>query len=155
MTVYSPEQVASVTDPDARRLLTEQGLPDTHVTSFRPLHDPRPLADDPRYLVFGMWDLDRVPIGLDLVDGEVVSVAPRRPEVYQVNTSMRRFVESLDAIQAATPLSPRNPAYDSYDAAAEHVRGVLTRIDPEALADEAGFWQTIVDDIANGDYEES
>ena len=100
-----------------------------------------------------MWDIDRAPMCLDVASGEVVCVGPHG-QVYNVNSSLRSFVDSLDAIEAAAPLSPRNPAYDTYQAAADQVHAVLTSIDPPALADATGFWQTILDDIASGDYDE-
>jgi SUKH-4 immunity protein len=154
MTVYPAVQTASVSDPDARRILTETGLPDASITSFRPVPTLELLDSDQRYLVFGKWDIDRTPMCLDLSTGEVVCVPAGESLAYPVNSTLRAFVESLHAIQAAAPFSPGNPAYPTYQAAADHVKVTLSTIDPAALADEAGFWDTIIDDIANGDYDD-
>lgn len=149
MTTYSAEQVTAVEDADALGILTERGLPDNHIAPFRPVSEPTFYNNDPQLLMIGNWDIDQIPVCLDLTDGMVVGIDPKRQESYVVNTSLRRFVDSLDAITQATPLSPANPAYSSYEEAADAVRTALTRIDGEAF-NLGDFWETLIDDIAVG-----
>jgi hypothetical protein len=154
MVTYPPEQVAPIAQAQARLVLTKRGLPDAHVTSFRPAQTLVPLERDPRFLVIGYWSMDAIPIAVSVDDATVVSATPWRDGVDLVNTSLVAFVDSLDAITSAAPLSSRNPSYPDLDAAAAYVHDALARIDPPALEDPDGHWQTIVDDIANGDYDD-
>lgn len=153
MITYTAGEVASVTDPDARRILIERGLPDGGLAPFRPSAELHPLKSDPRYLVLGGWGRTPTSICLDVSNGAVACSAFDDPAVGAVNTSLRSFVDCLEAVDAAAPLSPQNPAYGSYEAAADHVRTVISRIDPAAMS-EANFWPEIAYDIANGDYDE-
>lgn len=152
MTTYPADQVASVRDPEARAILSGSGLPDGTPAPFNPADTPRPLEGNPGYLVVGTWGSEGILIALDTVDGRVVGYTPWHPEVYQVNTSLRRFVDSIEAIRALAPLSADNPRHGSLKVAGEHVLAELMRIDPDELADPDSFWLDIVDDIKNGDY---
>lgn len=153
MTIYPAEQVTSVAVAEARVILTQEGLPDGAPAPFHPAPVLHPLENDPQLLVLGAWGREGVLIVMDTKDGRVLGYTPWTNEIYQVNTSLRRFVDSINAIKAAAPLSPDNPQHGSYDAAGEHVLAALTRIDPEELADPDSFWLDAIDDIKNGDYQ--
>jgi hypothetical protein len=149
---YPAEQVEPVRDGEARAILTSSGLPSGRPTPFRPADVPRSLEVDPRYLVIGGWGGGGILIAVDTVDGRVVGYTPWHPEIYQVSTTLRRFVDSLTAIEALSPLAEDNPRHGSLAAAGEHVMAALVRIDPEELADPDSFWLDLVDDIKNGSY---
>ncbi|MEU8258942.1 SUKH-4 family immunity protein [Micromonospora inaquosa] len=153
MTTYPADQVASVAVGEARTILTDFGLPDGRPAPFHPAHTLHQLDSDPRYLVIGAWGREGVLIALDIEDGRVVGYTPWANEIYQVNTSLHRFVDCINAIKAAAPLSPDNPRYNSYDAAGDHVLAALAAIDPDELSDSDSFWLDIADDIKVGDYD--
>jgi len=98
--MYPTEQVATVPDGNARQILTVRGLPEANPTSFRPVP------------VLCLWDTDRIPMCVDTTTGEVLCVGPDKAMLYPVNTTLRAFVDSLDAIANAAPLSPANGDYD-------------------------------------------
>lgn len=150
MKLYSPEQLSRLADPEARRLLSTRGLPEMHVTSFRPVESPYPLERDPRYLVFGTWDRGTIPIAIG-PDGCVVSATPWVNGIDPVNRSLAAFLDCLDAVQRAAPFSTRNPNYASHAVAADRLLELLGSIDPDALEPD-GFWWSLTEDIKNGDY---
>jgi SUKH-4 immunity protein len=152
MRTYPDNQVAVVRDAQARRILTESGLPDDGVAPFDPAAALRPLADDPRYIMLGGWGDEGARIALDTVDGRVVTYVDWKPDKYRINTSLRRFVDSLNAISEAAPLTEGH--YGSLDLAGDRVLAELARIEPDELSDRESFWRDIVYDIKNGDYAE-
>jgi hypothetical protein len=131
--------------------LTERGLPSGGIVPFRPVGGLTPLEVDPTYLVIGTWGREGVLIAVSF-DGGVVGFTTWMGQIYPVNTSLRRFVDCVDAINAAAPLSPDNARYDSYDAAGDHVLRAVTHIDPDELEDPDSFWLDIVDDVKVGNY---
>jgi hypothetical protein len=149
---YPAEQVAAVRDPEARTVLTTVGLPDDSPTPFKPADALRPLEADPRYLVIGTWGREGIAIAADTVDGRVVGYTPWHPEIYQVNTSLRMFVDSLAALTALAPLSDGNPSHGSFKVAGEHALAELMRVDPDELSDPDSFWLDYIDDVKNGDF---
>jgi hypothetical protein len=151
-TTYPADQVATVRDPDARTILTTVGLPADSPTPFKPADALRPLEADPRYLVIGRWGREGILIAVDTVDGPVVGYTPWHPEIYQVSTSPRTFVDSLNALTAIAPLSEDNPSHGSFKVAGEHALAELLRVDPDELSDPDSFWLDYIDDVKNGDF---
>lgn len=147
---YPAEQVGTIASSEARQILTERGLPEPDVMGFYPVRELRPLEQDPAYTLIGMWGSPGAPIAVNRADGSVVCFSRWSTKSGLVNTSLKAFVDSLDAIESAAPLSADDPEYAVE--ASERVRDILERIDPIAMTDLDGFWEAIVDDIANGLY---
>jgi hypothetical protein len=153
MITYPPDEVASVRDTEARSILTQSGLPDARPAPFYPAEHLKPLEADADLLVLGNWGGEGTVIALDTTSGRVLGYTPWSLPIYQVSTSLRRFVDSVNAFNAAAPLSEDNPRYGgSLKAAAAHVLAELKRVDPEELSDPDSFWLDVVDDIKVGNF---
>jgi hypothetical protein len=80
------------------------------------------------------------------------AIAPPR----LVNTSLERFAASVKAVISRFPfygLETRVKGdFAAWEADGNELAAMLHRVDPSALADPDGFWQTFVDDVKNGDY---
>jgi hypothetical protein len=106
---------------------------------------------EPAALVVGNWGREGIVIGVHTVDGRALGYTPWSPPFYQVNTSLRRFVECVEAINRAAPFTPERYG-GNLKAAGERVLAELRRIDPEELRDPDSYWLDIVDDIKVGDF---
>jgi hypothetical protein len=174
---FAASQVAGITDEDARHILTDRDLAGRgyHVFRFaaelRPLRqlttrdlapataaDPNRLAAalsrlrGPDVLVLGIWGRD-IPICLDPRDGQVVGWTPWGPaETYPVNSSLRAFVASIEAIEADPRYRSARDDPQHYRDVEARLRKLLTAIDPVAMAEEDGFWDSTCWDVGNGDW---
>jgi len=149
MTTYSAEQVAAISDADARRILTGPGIPDCPNVGFFAAETLAPVGKDPSVTQIGAFGKPEAPVGIDAT-GAVVNFSPWSDTGSSVvNTSVRAFVDTLAAIAEFGPL-PSD--YQAAEAVADRLRPVLVGIDPAALSDHDGVWYNMLDEIAAGMY---
>src|SRR5215471_10249729 len=103
MTTYSAEQVAAISDADARRILTGPGIPDCPNVGFFAAETLAPIGKDPSVTQIGAFGKPEAPVGIDAT-GAVVNFSPWSDTGSSVvNTSVRAFVDTLAAIAEFGP----------------------------------------------------
>jgi hypothetical protein len=148
---YPPDQVAAVRDPQARRILIERGLPEASITTFRPRQTLSEI-DGSTVLVIGDHRDDVAQYCLDVISGEVLLANGYDQELSHVNANLAAFVDSLELVQNAYPFADDDADIATTRAAAAGLREQLAGVDPSAVSDPDGYWQTFIDDVAIGDY---
>jgi len=143
---YPQNYVASVNASDARDYLAETGLPEESAI-FAPAEGGERFVDG-RYLLElsdtengGTYFVDRESGEIVLYDEDMANLVP-------VNASPRQFGECIAAFEEATADSSLSEAEEI----AARLRVELAGIDPTALQDDHGFWQSLLNDVLIGDY---
>ncbi|ACU75788.1 hypothetical protein Caci_6957 [Catenulispora acidiphila DSM 44928] len=143
---YPQEYVATVRAADARDYLVTTGLPEQ--SSIFVAAEGGELSAGGRDLLQvsdaengGSYFIDRDSGEIMLWDGELGNL------VY-VNASPRQFGESVAIFEEATAGSSQDEAEEI----AARLRVELETLDPSALRDETGFWQSLLMDVSIGDY---
>ena len=131
------------------------GLPEP----FPPLYDPLP---QPQLMTVDGQSLLRVgssgwvAICVDPTTGEIMSVAslvpPGGEERWQRPRPMNRDMSALNACLRAARLALTEGSNDDPDHVAQLLRTRLQALDPRAMADRDGFWNSLCDDVALGDW---
>ncbi|MBN6039103.1 SUKH-4 family immunity protein [Amycolatopsis sp. 195334CR] len=151
MTSYTHQQVSVIDNAEARATLTDIGLPDTDVVSFRAAEEITIWDRDPDYAVVGMWNIDEIPVIVHRTRGTVHTSPPWSDAIDPLNASVRAFAESLAAVDQGRPLSEKR--YGTDVNAGNQIHALLHAIDAETLADSNSFWQAVIDDIKVGNYD--
>lgn len=143
---YPPEYVASVRAAGAREFLATSGLPEQ--SSIFAATEGGERSVDSRDLLQisdtengGSYYIDRDSGEIMLWDGETENLN-------YVNASARQFSACVTALEEATAGS----TVDEAEEIAARLRIEIDAIDTTALRDETGFWQSLLMDIAIGDY---
>jgi hypothetical protein len=154
MTRYPEATVAEVHDDDARSFLVEQGVPTDHLL-FR-ANDPSEVfrieSNDGRIWVCIGSVGESEHLCVDARTGSVAGINPDTGDVWHVNSSVRAFAQSLAVFADGYPFYPPDNDAEQQEQAAERLRRTLLNIDATALREDPGFWNTILFDVANGDY---
>jgi len=145
---YPQEYAAPVRIADANDFLVTTGLPEESsifiaAEGGERSVDGRDLLQVSEVENGGAYFIDRDSGEIMLWDGEIGNL------VY-VNASPRQFGASATLFEEATAES----SLDEAEEIAARLRVELDAIDPTALRDETGFWQSLLMDVAIGDYAE-
>jgi len=143
---YPQEYAAAVRIADARDFLVTTGLPEQSsifnaVEGGERSVDGRDLLQVSDVENGGAYFIDRDSGEIMLWDGEIGNLA-------YVNASPRQFGASVTLFEEATAES----SLDEAEEIAARLRTELSAIDPTALRAETGFWQSLLMDVAIGDY---
>lgn len=153
LTRFSPQAVASVTDLPSRQFLIDVGLPAEHLlfTASEPLLRVVAAGDiDRRLLRVGKSGRDEFLV--DCSSGEVVYLSDVDSSVMHVNESPKKFLECLQEFMSRFPYGEGNLDIAEREALADQLRVALLKVDDTAFIEDPGFWHSIVDDVAMGDY---
>lgn len=151
---YTEEAVAPLESSQAKAYLVHQGMPEDHLLfraySSDEVH-PAASPDGRTWLCVGeVGDAEKLCV--DVRSGHVADLNDISGEVWHVNASVAQFAQSLAAFAARFPFYPADDDMERKEKAAENLRSVLSSLDPTALEGDAGYWDTILFDVANGDY---
>jgi hypothetical protein len=143
---FPQDYVASIRDADVRDFLAMTGLPAQSSIFVAAEGEERSAQGRDLLQVSdteneGSYFIDRDSGEIMLWDGETGNLT-------YVNASARQFGTCITAFEEATADSTVDEAQDI----AARLRVALDTIDPTALQDEAAFWQSLLRDIAIGDY---
>ncbi|TWJ07721.1 SUKH-4 immunity protein of toxin-antitoxin system [Stackebrandtia albiflava] len=154
---YRVQDLKSLSDDAAVESLVTIGLPREHLLfgySLPFLHR----VDG--YLAIGAGG-DGVDFCVNVRTGQVVTVCSLDGSVWHVNDSVSQFVASLNAFSEGFPYGVVNGDLDDADAALDErerltdgFKATLLEIDSSVLRQDPGYWSSILDDIAIGDYSE-
>ncbi|MEU3462005.1 SUKH-4 family immunity protein [Streptomyces sp. NPDC006733] len=90
-------------------------------------------------------------IGVDAASRLIVHIpSTEAPDVNHVNRDLGAFHRCVAAVIARFPFYDEGEA-EKFDEAADDLRELLVALDDTALAHN-GFWETLCDDVAMGDY---
>ncbi|GAA4018456.1 SUKH-4 family immunity protein [Streptomyces sp. NBC_01352] len=153
---YTPESLSSVRDANARRLLTEVGLPEDHLlfTATSPAERTvRANGSERRLLKLGQGgDYDEYCIDID--SGEIVSLNTEDSSVWHVNESASTFLQCLEEFATRFPYGDEETEPEVWEELAGQLGEALSRIDRTTLSEDPGFWHSLLHDVAIGDYAE-
>lgn len=156
---YAAEYVECVRDGAAREFLVTVGLPAMHVV-FVAREAPGDRA------VLRVADRELLAIGLatesgdvgayhvDCGTGEVVYVDAQASSELHVNASPELFANCLRLFESRIEDAVEGSGDPDPEQLAELLEVEISRIDGSALADDSGFWRSLLDDVAIGDYTE-
>lgn len=151
---YAPEAVSSLVDATARDFLTTQGLPSEHLLFGA--RDPdlvrlESAASGRQFLRVGVVG-NAEDLCIDIATGEVVATHRSDGSVWHVNADIVKYAAALEAFTSRFPFYELGSDPESWENAANQFRDVLIQIDPTAFSEDPGYWYTILNDIAIGDY---
>jgi hypothetical protein len=153
---YTPESLSSVRDANARRLLTEAGLPEDHLlfAATSPVaRTVRANGSERHLLKLGQGgDYDEYCIDID--SGEIVSLNTEDSSVWHVNQSVSTFLECLEEFTTRFPYGDEETEPEEREELAGQLGEALSRIDRTTLNEDPGFWHSLLHDVAIGDYTE-
>jgi hypothetical protein len=150
---YEESVLALIRDTDARDYLSRRGLP-----AGNPLFFPVPAyahADEGReFVVIGNDGTEEV--GLYCVDVDTGEVAITSLEVEagigHVNVSPQAFDRCITEFVRGLPYGSKDSEREELESISENVGRVLSGIDGSIFDDDPGFWHTLLNDVAIGDY---
>jgi hypothetical protein len=151
---YPFEVAGRVAHAATQRHLIEEGLPDGHLLfEIYPPSDVtvRRLPGGTDGLIIGSdhGDLD---LCIDMTSGVVVEVNRTDDSLWHVNGDVQKFAQCLEEFRRRYPFGESSNDPEATDAAAHALMTAIRQIDDTALDDEHGYWDSILFDIANGDY---
>ncbi|MER7335703.1 MULTISPECIES: SUKH-4 family immunity protein [unclassified Micromonospora] len=154
---YSPEYVECVRDVSARSFLVAVGLPARH-DIFTALEMP---GEGAALMIEGLEVL-KIGVGsesddvgvycIDCDTGSVIYVNLHDLESVFVNSSPAIFAHCLAEFDAQVAGAVQGPGETDPEDLAQLLEAGITNIEPMALADDAGFWRSLLNDVAVGDY---
>jgi hypothetical protein len=151
---YPPEVATKVAHNGAQRYLVDHGLPDQHLLfKIYPPSDVtvRRMPDGNEALLIGV-DRNVLDLCIDGRSGAVIEVNRIDESVWHVNGSVRQFVECLEEFNRRYPFGESSNDLDAAEMAADEFASAVREIDDAALDTEQGYWDSVIFDIANGDY---
>lgn len=86
------------------------------------------------------------------VGGEIADVLSPDGGVWHINQTLRHFLESVAAFDAAYPFCETSGDLDEASSAAREFEQELTSIDCTAFDEKDGFWKSVIFDIESGDF---
>lgn len=154
---YSPGYVGSLADPEARDLLITTGLPvipdiftpqEAASGAISSTKSGRPL------LRIGYSSEREGLYGINGRTGEVIYITEYDSDEFFANSSPVLFSQCLIEFQNTLDRLPPSSEYDDTEVRgiSDSLKAVIARLDPLALLSDSGFWQSILDDIAIGNY---
>ncbi|MGC4896186.1 SUKH-4 family immunity protein [Micromonospora sp. DT31] len=156
---YSAGYVECVRDTAAQEFLVAVGLPTTHVV-FVACEAP----EDHALLRVADRELLRIGVATESDDvgayhvecgtGEVVYVDALASSELYVNASPELFADCLRLFESKIDDAMNGSDDPDPEQLADLLEAEISRIDSSALADDSGFWRSLLDDVAIGDYTE-
>ncbi|MBB2947667.1 hypothetical protein FB565_007438 [Actinoplanes lutulentus] len=153
---YSAPYVSVVREDQAREQLQSVGLPEVALV-FTP-HEPASGTAD----LVDVLGRDLLRIGfeeepgsdffVDPAKGEIVFARMPARESYFVNSSPAAFRECLALLDAAVKELTGPYDLDPFLERTEQLRASIRAVDPLAVSDDDGYWQSLLFDVSNGDY---
>ena len=152
MVRYSDLEVSALADPAAREWLKVRGLPREHLL-FGALEHIEPLVSASGATRLRLGEVgEHDDLVVDTATGEVIDISADDGREWHVNDSVGQFAVALATFTAANPFYPFGADLDVREAAADRLRTEILRTDPTALREDPGFWNSILFDVAAGDY---
>lgn len=148
--IYPAQDISSLSDADARIVLTETGILRDHLL-FAARKTPRQevaMGGRPSLLIGEVGGGDG--LFVDAASGDVFTVGADGE--WQVNATLRQFAESLELFEDSYPFYPANSPLEVREAAVSRLRAGLVAIDQTSVEEDPGFWNTILFDVGIGDY---
>jgi hypothetical protein len=151
---YAESVLAPLEDSRAKAYLQAQGLPDEHLlfAAYAPAEvSVKESGGGRRWLCVGSLG-DGRHLGVDLQTGEAADIDEDAGETWHVNADVEKFAATLVAFERMFPFYPADNDMERKERAAEALRALILEIDPTAFDEDPGYWNTVVFDVANGDY---
>jgi hypothetical protein len=138
---------------DQTEVLTREGIPKEFFGArFRATRKLEPIeTSSGTYICFGTSGYG-VRICLDPRSGEVIQLVGSEHLRTFVNTSLRQFVKTIQAVLARFPFHGTDATPDDINAAARGVAAIISDVDAPAMIPDR-FWSTMIDDIKMGDFD--
>ncbi|MFI6816442.1 SUKH-4 family immunity protein [Nonomuraea sp. NPDC050328] len=145
---YPSAYLAPVQHDEARRFLLDTGLPQDHLL-FAAATEPQPSGELLKIGDGGDFD----EFCVNCRTGAVVSRSTIDAAVLPVNSSPQTFAACLAEFTRQLRLAPASSSdEDESETQARLLGEALTALDPTALTDENSFWNSVLWDVAIGDY---
>ncbi|WP_143194446.1 SUKH-4 family immunity protein [Micromonospora sp. CB01531] len=154
---YSAGYVERVRELATREFLVEVGLPVMHVLFMARETSGRSavlrLANRELLRIGEASDSDDVgAYYVDCATGAVKFVVANESTELHVNDSPELLADYLAVFDLKNEVGAQGPGQPDPEEIAQALEDEIPRIDPSALADEPGFWRSLIDDVAIGDY---
>ncbi|RBQ20031.1 hypothetical protein DP939_09370 [Spongiactinospora rosea] len=149
---YSVDCVEPVQDDVARAFLVKVGLPARSGIFAATEAERGDVVGGRNVLRLGYGTEGEGFYYVDCHDGAVLYVEEYESTEYHVNASPRHFSECLTVYAARTSDATPETGPEELEVLAAALRTEIERIDASSLADDPGFWRSLLFDVANGDY---
>ncbi|WP_433305246.1 SUKH-4 family immunity protein [Actinoplanes sp. CA-030573] len=150
---YDESVLALIRNPEAREYLSRRGLPDGNPL-FYPVAAYAYAGEGREFVVVGNDGTEEE--GLYCVDVDTGEVAITSVEVEagigHVNVSPRAFDRCITEFVRGLPYGSKDSERDELESMSEAVGRVLLGIDGSIFDEDPGFWHTLLNDVAIGDY---
>ncbi|SNY53631.1 SUKH-4 family immunity protein [Paractinoplanes atraurantiacus] len=151
--LYEESALALIRDSDARDHLSRRGLP-----AGNPLFFPVPAyphaGEDREFVVIGHDGTGLYCV--DVVTGEVVITGlEAEAGIGHVNASPQAFDRCIAEFVRGLPYGSKDSEREELESISENVGRALYAIDASVFDDDPGFWPTLLNDVALGDYVEA
>ncbi|MEU8821527.1 SUKH-4 family immunity protein [Actinoplanes sp. NPDC048796] len=147
---YEESVLALIRNPGARDYLSRRGLP-TGNPLFFPVAAYTHAGEGREFVVIGHDGTGLYCV--DVVTGEVVITSLEVEDgIGHVNASPQAFDRCITEFVRGLPYGRRDSEREDLESMSENVGHVLSGIDSSVFDDDPGFWPTLLNDVAIGDY---
>ncbi|WP_285101058.1 SUKH-4 family immunity protein [Promicromonospora sp. MEB111] len=153
---YSKQALADLRNEPAKRFLSEVGLPaEDLLFGFAEPTTRRVEANGGARTIIRVGEGgDGADFCADVVSGEVVFLNLADNSVWHVSASPEQFLACLEEFARRYPFGSIEGELEEREVLAEALKEALLAIDSTVFDDDPGYWFTILNDVAIGDYAE-